>query len=76
MTDHLATAARPLDNASGEMAMSRLADRIASLAPPPMNLSPASIVRPSPAVAAALSTSAKISARAADRARRSRSIMA
>ena len=75
MTDHLATAARPLDNASGEMAMSRLADRIASLAPPPMNLSPASIVRPSPAVAAALSTSAKISARAAERARRSRSII-
>jgi putative oxidoreductase len=75
MTDSFATAQRPLANASGEMAMSRLADRLAAMAPPPLDLAPASIVRPSPAVQAALSTSAAISARAAERARRSRSII-
>ncbi len=75
MTDSFAAAHRPVENASGEMAMSRLADRIAAMAPPPMDLPLASIVRPSPAVAAALSTSAKISARAAERARRSRSVV-
>jgi|PersoiStandDraft_1058852.scaffolds.fasta_scaffold25129_1 putative oxidoreductase len=78
MTDSIATAQRPVENASGEMAMSRLADRIASMAPPPLNLTSAqmtSMPRPSPAVAAALSTSAAISARAAERARRSRSII-
>jgi putative oxidoreductase len=78
MTDSIATAPRSVENASGEMAMSRLADRIASMAPPPLNLTAAqmtSMPRPSPAVAAALSTSAAISARAAERARRSRSII-
>jgi putative oxidoreductase len=75
MTDTTATAHRPTVNGSGEVAMSRLADRIAAMAPPPMNLSPASIVQPSPAVAAALATSKAISARAAERARRSRSVI-
>lgn len=60
---------------SGEAAMSRLADRIAAMAPPPMELSPSTIVRRSPAVAAALSTSAQIAKRADERARRSRSII-
>lgn len=60
---------------SGEVAMSRLADRLAALAPPPMDLPPSSIVRQSPAVAAALSTSAAIVNRANERARRSRSII-
>jgi putative oxidoreductase len=77
MTDYLATAPRPLDNAAGEVAMSRLADRLLAMAPPgaAANLAAAPMPRPSPAVAAALSTSAKISARAAERARRSRSIV-
>jgi putative oxidoreductase len=73
MTDKTATARRPLGNGSGEAAMARLADRIAALAPP-LELSVASIVQPSPAVAAALATSRAISARAAERARRSRSV--
>ena len=64
---------------SGEVAMSRLADRLATLAPPaPLELSrmqAVSMPRPSPAVAKALSTSAAISARAAERARRSRSVV-
>lgn len=64
---------------SGEVAMSRLADRLATLAPPaPLELSrmqAVSMPRPSPAVAKALSTSAAISARAAERARRSRSVI-
>ena len=34
MTDFLAAARRPVDNGSGEAAMSRLADRLASMAPP------------------------------------------
>jgi putative oxidoreductase len=75
MTDFSAITQRPAGNGSGEAAMSRLADRLASMAPPPLDLSSASIVRPSAAVAAALSTSAKISARAAERARRSRSVI-
>ena len=75
MTDISATARRTFDPASGEAAMSRLADRLAALAPPPMDLSPASIVRSSPAVAAGLATSKAISARAAERARRSRSVV-
>ena len=63
MTDRNATAQRPLDIASGEMAMSRLADRLASMAPPPLNLTAAQVapmLRPSPAVAGALSTSAAV----------------
>jgi len=76
MTDIRATTTPyPAGNGSGEAAMSRLADRLAALAPPPLNLSPASIVRPTPAVQAALATSTAISARAAERARRSRSII-
>lgn len=64
-------------NPSGEVAMARLADRLATLAPPPLELSPHTIVRPqpSPAVRAALTTSAAIAKRADERARRSRSIV-
>ena len=74
MTD-ITTAHRSVELGSGEAAMSRLADRLAALAPPPMDLSPNSIMRPSPAVAAAMATSHAISKRAAERARRSRSIV-
>ena len=72
MSDQLA---QPL---SGEVAMSRLADKLATLAPAPLELSrmqAVSMPRPSPAVAKALSTSQAIAARAAERARRSRSIV-
>lgn len=71
MTDQFAAAP-----ASGERAMSRLADRLAAMAPPrPILELTTPMPRPSPAVAAALATSAKISARAAERARRSRSVI-
>jgi len=77
MSDIAATP-RPLRSMPGEMAMSRLADRLAALAPQePLNLTAlqaTSMPRPSPAVAAALATSAAIAARAAERARRSRSV--
>jgi putative oxidoreductase len=63
------------ERASGEAAMSRLADRLAAMAPPPMDLQPSTIVRQSPAVAAALTTSAAIAKRAHERARRSRSVI-
>ena len=43
MTDRNATAQRPLDIAPGEMAMSRLADRLASMAPPRLNLTAAQV---------------------------------
>ena len=71
------TSATQTQNQSGEAAMARLADRLATLAPPPLELSPQMIVRPqpSPAVRAALSTSAAIAKRADERARRSRSIL-
>jgi putative oxidoreductase len=62
------------DRVSGEAAMARLADRLTALAPPPMDLSPNTIVRQSPAVSAALSASAAIARRANERARRSRSV--
>jgi hypothetical protein len=77
MSDSIATARHPVENSSGEMAMSRLADRLAAMAPPPVaaNLAPPPTFRPSPAVAAALSTSAAIAARADQRARRSRSVI-
>ncbi len=52
--------------------MSRLADRLAAMAPPPLELAPETIVRQSPAVTAALATSAAIAKRADERARRSR----
>ena len=72
MTDQLATA----PGAHGEVAMSRLADRLAAMAPPrPVLELTTPMPRPSPAVQAALATSAKISARAAERARRSRSVI-
>lgn len=74
MTD-ITTAHRPVELGSGEAAMSRLADRLAALAPPPLDLPPNSIMRPSPAVAAAMATSQAISKRAAERARRSRSVI-
>jgi putative oxidoreductase len=78
MTDILARARRPVDSGNGEAAMARLADRLLAMGPPPLDLTAAqmtSMPRPSPAVAAALATSRAISARAAERARRSRSIV-
>lgn len=63
---------------SGEAAMTRLADRLAALTPAPLELThmqAVSMPRPSPAVEAALKTSAAIKARAAERARRSRSVI-
>jgi putative oxidoreductase len=74
MTDIAASTRRPAASGSGEMAMARLADRLAAMTPP-LDLSAASIVRPSPAVTAALATSRAISARAAERARRSQSVV-
>ncbi|MFA6265263.1 MAG: DoxX family protein [Pseudolabrys sp.] len=59
------------DRASGAAAMERLADRLITMAPQPMELSQASIVRQSPAVAAGLSASAAIARRAHERAQRS-----
>jgi putative oxidoreductase len=77
MSDIAATP-RPLRSMPGEMAMSRLADRLATLAPQePLALTAmqaVSMPRPSQAVTAALATSRAISARAAERARRSRSV--
>lgn len=74
----IATASRGRPAPNGEMAMARLADRLAAMAPQePLNLTTmqaTSMPRPSPAVSAALSTSKAISARAAERARRSRSV--
>jgi putative oxidoreductase len=69
--------ANSLQGQSGEVAMTRLADRLATLSPPPLDLSPNMIVRPAPsaAVRAALATSAAIAKRADERARRSRSIV-
>lgn len=70
MTDHTFT---------GEQAMSRLADRLATLTPPApaleLSRTQAVSMPRSPAVSAALQTSARISARAAERARRSRSVL-
>jgi putative oxidoreductase len=75
MTIMGASAHRLGDKVSGEVAMARLADRLMAIAPPPLDLPAASIVRHSPAVAAGLATSRAISARAAERARRSRSVI-
>ena len=75
MTDMTASQNATLASAPGEVAMSRLADRLAALAPPPLDLSPNSIVRSSPAVRAALTTSAAIAKRADERARRSHSVI-
>ncbi|KQZ02165.1 hypothetical protein ASD45_15850 [Pseudolabrys sp. Root1462] len=59
------------DRAGGAAAMERLADRLISMAPPPMDLPQAAIVRQSPAVAAGLAASAAIARRADERARHS-----
>jgi len=78
MTDTFAPAQRPLDNIAGAAAMARLADRLMAVTPPrqaPDALPASPPPRLSPAVTAALSTSAQISARAAERARRSRSVI-
>jgi putative oxidoreductase len=72
MTDYAA----PRQTA-GVTAISRLADRLAAVSPPPSVLEltdPVPLPRPSPAVAAALATTAAIAARADQRARRSRSV--
>ena len=58
--------------------MSRLADRLATLAPPPLELSrmqAVSMPRPSPAVSNGAAHQQAIAARAAERARRSRSVI-
>jgi putative oxidoreductase len=68
MIDSIATAPAPVDNTAGVKAMSRLADRLLAAAPP-------SAPQFSPAVTAALSRNAAMSARAERRARRSRSII-
>jgi putative oxidoreductase len=80
MSDQVAAASQRMSNLPGDVAMARLADRLLDMAPPtaPSGLTelPAiSMPRPSPAVTAALATSAAISARAAERARRSRSVV-
>ena len=79
MTDSIATASGATDNAASEKAVSRLAVRIASMAPPPLNLTTEQVTpTPQPAPEAAPSTSAAsaaIVARADQRARRSRSII-
>jgi putative oxidoreductase len=63
---------------TGDQAMSRLADRLATLTPPApaleLSRTQAVSMPRSPAVSAALQTSARISTRAAERAKRSRSI--
>jgi putative oxidoreductase len=77
MTDTFTTAPAPVDNTAGVRAMSRLADRLAAVAPPPApaNLAAPSALRFSPAVTAALSRSSAMSAGAARRARRPRSTL-
>jgi putative oxidoreductase len=77
MSDSITIARPVLDNAAGDVAMSRLADRLAAMAPPPVSatLTPAPTFRPSPAEVAALATSAAIAARADQRARRSKSVI-
>jgi putative oxidoreductase len=62
---------------TGVAAISRLADRLAAVTPPPSVLeltNPAPLPRPSPAVAAALATTKAIAERADRNARRSRSV--
>lgn len=78
MTDSIATAPGVAENATDEKAVSRLTDRIASMAPPSLNLAAAQVApmpQPAPAEAGTLSMSAAIAARADERARRSRSII-
>jgi putative oxidoreductase len=76
MTD-MAASPRAANQNLGVAAMSRLADRLAAVSPAPSILElndPVRLPRPSPAVAAALATTAAIAARADQRARRSRSV--
>jgi putative oxidoreductase len=80
MTDTFAPMPGAANNTQGAAAMSRLADRLAAVAPPAPVLEltrPMLTAQPrfSPAVTAALSASAAINARAERRARRSRSIV-
>ncbi len=76
MTDSIATAAGAADDATGDRTVSRLAVRIASLAPKPLNLTTEQMTpQPAPEAEAASSVSAAIAARADERARRSRSII-
>jgi putative oxidoreductase len=78
MTDAIAAASRAASNNDGVAAISRLADRLAAVAPPAAaaNLTAPAPFAPrfSPAVTAALSTTAALAAEADRRARRSRSI--
>ncbi len=75
MSDTTAGRQASQSRAPGDVAMARLAERLAALAPPPLDLSPDSIVRSSPAVRSALTASAAIAKRADERARRSQSVI-
>jgi len=79
MTDTIAAGTRPANNNDGLAAISRLTDRLAAVAPPPaaaaiIGTSGLSPPRFSPAVTAALGTTAALAEQADRRARRSRSI--
>jgi putative oxidoreductase len=77
MTDSFAAAPRAANSNDGVAALSRLTDRLAAVTPPPTASAlsaPALSPRFSPAVTAALSTTAALAARADRRARQSRSI--
>jgi putative oxidoreductase len=79
MSDSIATASGSLVRTPGDVAMARLADRLARLAPPAavagLTAIPAvSMPRTAPAVVPGLPANASISARAAERAERSRSV--
>ena len=76
MTDTMATALGAAGNSTGVAALSRLTDRLAAVTPPPAAAALATPMpqRFSPAVSAALSTTAALVAEADRRARRSRSI--
>ena len=76
MTD-IAGSPRAFHQHAGAAAMSRLADRLATVVPPAPVLDladPIPLPKPSPAVAAALATAKALAARADQRARRSRSV--
>ncbi|MBI3705816.1 MAG: DoxX family protein [Rhizobiales bacterium] len=78
MTDITATAPGAADHVTEEKTVSRLAVRIASMAPAPLNLTTDQenpTLQPAPEAATASSISAAIVARADQRARRSRSIV-
>lgn len=76
MSDY-ATAPRAANENTGTAAMTRLAERLAAVTPPPPLLDltdPIPLPKPSPAVAAALATAKALAERADRRARRSHSI--